>query len=274
MSFEDWTKNAESGRSGSNFSKIYGGDFCRQRGHAWAPLCRICGYALQFDHQACGTTVEGPPVPSFDVCTTCGIKREHLTEEERIKEEQAMAAEAKAAETKAREAKAAETVIKERTLAFLAATRTGDLESVERMLKDNPDLLGSQDEHDNRPLHLAVEGGHKAVVEFLLLRRKSDVNVKARNGTKPLHLAAGGGHKDMTELLLLKNADVNAMTNKGYTPLHLAAEGGHKAVVEVLLLKKAHVNAVTNKRLTPLRLAVLAGKLDVAELLREHGGHE
>ncbi|MGA2541202.1 MAG: ankyrin repeat domain-containing protein [Verrucomicrobiota bacterium] len=247
---------------------------CSRTGHDWAPLCGRCGYALRYDHQACGTTVEGPPVPSLDVCCRCGIKRRHQSEGERIREAEAKAAEQKVEEAKAAEAKAAAAVIKERQLAFFSATRNGDLESVERMLNDNPDLLISKDEHDNRPLHLAVEGDHKAVVELLLLKGKSDVNVKARNGNKPLHLAAVGGHKDVTELLLLKKADVNAVNNKGYTPLHLAAEGGHKAVVELLLLKKADVNAVTNKGLTPLRLAVLAGNQDMAELLLLHGGRE
>lgn len=166
----------------------------------------------------------------------------------------------------------AQAALKEAKVHFFNAIRNGDLGIVERLLNDIPDLLLSKDGQDNWPLHLAAEGGHKAIVALVLDKKKCDVNVKARNGIKPLHLAAERGNKDVVEMLLNKKADVNAKTNKGYTPLHLAAEKGHKGIVELLLLKSANMNAITNKGFTPLQLAVLADKQDVVELLREHGG--
>jgi ankyrin repeat protein len=178
----------------------------------------------------------------------------------------------------------------------------GDLEAVKALLKDNPDLVFSKDNHGQTPLFVAVSSGRKAMAE-LLLANKADVNAKKTNaviqrqltatdgnsadgtmavaflpshddGWTPLHKAVDMGDKNVAGLLLANKADVNVKDSKGWTPLHGAAEKGFRDMVELLLANKADVNAKTNKGSVPLRFAALYGRKDVAELLRQHGGHE
>src|ERR1035438_8758961 len=109
------------------------------------------------------------------------------------------------------------------------AARNGDLEKVKALLKDNPDLVFSEDSGGETPLHGAAFKGHKDVVE-LLLANKAKAEAKSNNGVTSLHWAAENGHKDVVALLLAHGADVNARNKDGKTPLHWAAVMGRKAV--------------------------------------------
>jgi ankyrin repeat protein len=123
---------------------------------------------------------------------------------------------------------------------MLEAAKSGDLEQVKALLKEDPTLVGTKDD--------------------------------TYFGATPLHLAAGFGHKDIVELLLANKAKVNAKNNNGYTPLFMAARSGRRDIVESLLANKADVNAKGTEGLTPLQAALRAGHNDVVDLLREHGG--
>lgn len=155
------------------------------------------------------------------------------------------------------------------------ATDIGDFKKVKALLQDNPDLVFSKGNEDGTtPLHLAVIGGHKDLVE-LLFANKADINAKDKAGWTPLHFAVYKGHKDIVELLLANKAEVNITNNAGDTPLLLAALFGNKDVVELLLANKAEVNARNNKGETPLHYAARRmGHNYVVELLRQHGGEE
>jgi TPR repeat protein/ankyrin repeat protein len=157
-----------------------------------------------------------------------------------------------------------------RTAIFIAAAR-GDLENVKALLKDNPGLVFSKDEHGGTPLLAAADGGYENVAQ-LLLSNKADVNHKNNGGNTPLHWAAYRGHKAMAELLLANGADVNSENNDGDTPLHFAAYKGYRSVVELLLANKAGVNVKNNIGRTPMDRAMENGYKDVAELLLQHGG--
>jgi ankyrin repeat protein len=179
------------------------------------------------------------------------------------------------------------------------AVKAGDLETVKALLKENPDLVFSEDKgtHCWTPLHRAAAYGHKNLAE-LLLANKAEVNAKDNKGKTPLHWAADNGNEDVAELLLANKAEVSVKNNSGvtplylaalhcrmgivkillankaevnagdnWTPLHIAAKEGFKDVVELLLANKADVNSKDNEGGTPLHLAVQGDKKDVAELL-------
>jgi ankyrin repeat protein len=184
--------------------------------------------------------------------------------------------------------------------AFFDAVLHGDLKRVTVLLKGDPTLAFSKDNHAYTPLHVAAREGRKDVAE-LLLANKAEINVTDSDGDTPLHEAALNGHKDVTELLLtskvkvnaenyygepshgypyhpaepiVEEANVNAANNNGDTPLHEAALNGHKDVANLLLAHKADVNARNHKGDTPLHAATVSGHDEVAELLREYGGHD
>jgi hypothetical protein len=123
------------------------------------------------------------------------------------------------------------------------AAKLGDLEKVQTLLKNNPELVSSKDSKGNTPLHVAASSGY-------------------------------AGTRDVAELLLKNKADVNARNNEGATPLHEAAMWGDKLVVGLLLANKAEINAKDSKGNTPLHIALQHGQKDMAEFLRQHGAHE
>jgi ankyrin repeat protein len=146
------------------------------------------------------------------------------------------------------------------------AARTGDLDKLKSLLKDNPDLVSSKDNHNQTSLHWAAAKGQTDVTRFLLAQN-ADVNATAYNGETPLIFAAVNGHKDVVEMLLARKADVNAKGNSGETALEAAAINGHREVVEALLANKADVGAKDSDGQTSLQMAAHMGHKDVVEVL-------
>ena len=147
-----------------------------------------------------------------------------------------------------------------------------------------------------RPLHSAVCGGHKSVVE-ILLRHGADISSRGSAGETPLHVAASAGEPEIVKFLLSNGANISEKDNNGQTALHAAALASAAAAADKAdkhfkcackLAKEAAekpldhskaecVNALldngsdpmceNHEGLTPLALAVRAGHEDVVETL-------
>ncbi len=181
------------------------------------------------------------------------------------------------------------------TSAFRGALQSGDVNEVEKLLKENASLINSKDEQKRTPLILAAMANRGPVVE-LLLSHKADINAEDIFGRTALDWTALVGAKDAAQVLADHQADVNAKAEGGATPLHFAARNGFQGIAEVLVAHGADVNATDDKGNTPLHwveaelragppaeegtprariyAANLKGRKDVAEWLRQHGGHE
>jgi len=88
-----------------------------------------------------------------------------------------------------------------------------------------------------------AENGYEAVVKLLLATCNADVDLKDRNGQRPLSLAAQNGHEAVVELLLKANVDVESKDRNSWTPLSWAARNGYEAIVKLLLEAKADVES-------------------------------
>ncbi len=151
---------------------------------------------------------------------------------------------------------------------FHQAVRSGDLETAEALLAEEPTLVDTE-EGGQALLFEALRGEQKQMV-LLLIDNGVDVNVKEQCFS-PLHCAAQQGHAEIAELLIAKGANPNAIDMMGETPLHTAVLGGHKDVVMVLLAGGANVNAINRMERTPLHFAAREGYLDVVEVLLAQG---
>jgi ankyrin repeat protein len=81
-----------------------------------------------------------------------------------------------------------------------AAVRAGDAAVVERLLRENGQGINELDGHGHTPLHWAVFGGYKEIVQ-LLLAHGADPNARAATGVTPLWNAVDFGLHEIATLL-------------------------------------------------------------------------
>ncbi len=116
----------------------------------------------------------------------------------------------------------------------------------------------------------AIQGGHKPIVETLLLK---GVSVNARNdkGATALQLAIYKEREDIINLLLLKGADVNLKMPEGITALMMAVSNKNPRLIERLLTAGSLVNDPEDYGLSVLHMAVFSKHYESVRLLVEHG---
>ena len=147
-------------------------------------------------------------------------------------------------------------------------------------------LVDWDDDLNQKPIHLAAQNDHTAVVKLFLQVRPSLVTSTVRDGNTLAHLAAKKGSVEVlrtmfeVDKLLVTNA-VNRFTEN--TPLHLATEGGHLEAVKLMLLNGVAPNDenkfgqftsiewlflhnIPIAGLTPVHLAAKCGHADVFDV--------
>jgi ankyrin repeat protein len=154
---------------------------------------------------------------------------------------------------------------------LLNAVRSGDLEQVESILKENPDLNKSKDrQYRATLLHSASSFADAKIVKYLL-ENGAAVDAQDRRGCTALVWAAAWGREAAVELLLAHEAAIDLADDLGRTPLHWAVHRGHAGMVELLCARGADTNARTNQGATHLMCAAAGGFVRIAEMLQTHG---
>lgn len=178
-------------------------------------------------------------------------------------------------------------------LQLLEAAKAGDLETVQRIVLNNPHTVNCRDldGRHSTPLHFAAGYNRVSVVEFLL-ENGAEVHVSDKGGLVPLHNACSYGHYEVTqrmvgelwhlnkyflhnfllkfkvtELLVKHGANVNVADLWKFTPLHEAAAKGKYEIVKLLLKHGADPTKKNRDGATALDL-IREGDQDVADLLR------
>lgn len=151
---------------------------------------------------------------------------------------------------------------------LLEASKTGDLETVQRIVLNNPHTVNCRDldGRHSTPLHFASGYNRIAIVEFLL-ENGAEVHASDKGGLVPIHNACSYGHYEVTELLIKYGANVNIADLWKFTPLHEAAAKGKYEIVKLLLKHGADPTKKNRDGATPLDL-IKEGDEDVADLLR------
>ena len=197
---------------------------------------------------------------------------------------------------------------------FHRACGDGDINQVKELLTSHNDIRDAINKcvYNNgfggtlAAIHLAVEGMHKEVCQFLLSNGAS-TSVTDSEGYSPIHIACNVGNVDVLNLLLDNGADpeslverigsttlheavcsgsleivealldrisnkdlVNHQDTKGWSPLHYACQYGHNKIVKVLLAHKAKVDLQVQIGRTSLHLAAFEGHSECVKLLLDH----
>lgn len=183
------------------------------------------------------------------------------------------------------------------------AVQQGDLTKTQNLIAKDPALLNSKTEDGMTPLHVAVMGGHKELMKFLiqeganidaldkegrtpllnaimfkkselahmLIEKGADVRIRCKEGANAIIYALFFGPEDLIEPILDNGQDVNERYWGGATIMQGAAAMGHKNAMSILFEKGADVNASSERGETALYFGVREGKAEIVEWLLSHG---
>ena len=139
-------------------------------------------------------------------------------------------------------------------------------------LGGTPNVIGAVNEVNESgwpPLHMAIQTGHKEVVE-VLLEAGADKN-KVVHYKTPMDIAIQRDYAEVVELLLKAGVDKNKAIISGCTPLWHACSKGYTAIVKVLLKADASTYIADQHNQTPLMMARHHGFKEIIQLLKDHG---
>ncbi|XP_057815260.1 uncharacterized protein LOC131028902 [Cryptomeria japonica] len=149
------------------------------------------------------------------------------------------------------------------------ACRDGDLNSIEKLYRQNPRLLREVACEGNSLLHIAAREGHSEIVSWALTQFSGYHRMtKIRNSDKntALHERAKGGNKQVIRTLPDSNKSAASKRNQfGETTLIIASEYGHVEAVKLLLEATPWYMILwpRNDHQTCLNVAAYGGHLDV-----------
>ncbi|HEY3416320.1 MAG TPA: SUMF1/EgtB/PvdO family nonheme iron enzyme, partial [Armatimonadota bacterium] len=150
------------------------------------------------------------------------------------------------------------------------AAASGDADTVERLLANDPKLLNATDSsYGGTPLMWAAVAGKDVVIQVLLAYGANPHLVDPKYGRTALHSAAISGSTAAVSALLIGGARLEAKDKEGNTPLHCAAGAGQQATAELLLAKGAALKATNKAGYTPREYALRQGKKAVAAFLAD-----
>ncbi len=122
------------------------------------------------------------------------------------------------------------------------ATERGDLDTVKRLIDEDPQVVTETIETNDQPLHMACWQKYEAIVS-LLINAGADVNSRGDFGQTPLHYAVFEGDEYSTpivRLLLKAGADPNIVDKRSQsTPLKWAQREHHDGLEASIKLLKA-----------------------------------
>lgn len=154
----------------------------------------------------------------------------------------------------------------EKSKTVFDVARSGSLQEIKILMKQDPNIINSTNENGFSPLILACYRGNIEVAKFLIENVK-DLNYKSKEGTALAGLAIRY-NKDLVNLLLQHKANPNIADSSGTTPLFWAVKTGNKELVEILIKNGADTTLKDNMGFTPFEYALKANKQDIINLLK------
>ena len=149
------------------------------------------------------------------------------------------------------------------------AAYLGQTNIVEELLRRPDTNVNLAMDDGATPLYIAAQEGHVKVVELLLARNGINVNpAKLPENAPPLLIAAQRGYQEVVKLLLAApGIAVDMRQSDGATALFTAASQNLHGIVEQLVRRGADVNLGLSEGTTPLYIAIHKGHLGVARSL-------
>ncbi|KAL7186465.1 hypothetical protein ACSBR2_028251 [Camellia fascicularis] len=119
------------------------------------------------------------------------------------------------------------------------SAKSGDILHFKQLLNENPSLLLRLTPHENTPLHIATQFGHKSIVAEIYNRQQSLLAQPNLDGDTPLHVAARAGRISIVsflvnEMLSLSYGDIESRGNRGIEILRMRNKWGNTVLHEAV----------------------------------------
>lgn len=144
--------------------------------------------------------------------------------------------------------------------------RSGTVQEMESLMKQNPDVINSVNQMGFSPLILACYRGNVEVAKYLIDKTK-DLNYNSPEGTALSSLCINY-NKELVERLLAKNADPNIQDSHGNTPLLWAVKRNNLELVSLLLKHKADINMKDSVGISAFEYAIKSNNNELINLLK------
>ena len=155
------------------------------------------------------------------------------------------------------------------TMNIFLAAQTGNLEQVEKLLKEEVDG-DSPDNFYKIVLRYATYSNYPALVK-LLLDKGANVDTKFDGGWTVLMAAVNNRQIEVVRVFLAAGANPNIQASYGGTALMNAAQGGNEEIARMLLAAGADVNAKNLGGWSALMSAAVEGRSSTCRMLVEAG---
>ena len=148
---------------------------------------------------------------------------------------------------------------------LLVAAQHGHIDAVNCLLRHGANCWEEKDNNAKGMLHYAAQGGHVAMIDFVLDLGWVNINSQCRLLQTPILLAVMNGHTEATDLLMRRGANVSTFTMGQF--MKMAAESGNVKLLGLLLMRWK--DAPTMQGL--VLIAARGNNVRMLELLQQHG---
>ncbi|KAI3849291.1 hypothetical protein MKX03_001690 [Papaver bracteatum] len=155
-------------------------------------------------------------------------------------------------------------------------TRRGDVESLRRILTENPTFPLADPKFTSflrTPLHVAAMHGYVDFASHIIKKSRQLAMEEDSQGCTPLHLASTGYNVEMVRVLIKANPNACVAPDKnGGTPLHLAAMTDEVKVMKLLIQSRPDAihQRLLNKNETILHLCVKHNNFRAMKMLVDY----
>lgn len=180
-------------------------------------------------------------------------------------------------------------ITKEATNKLRKAVRSGDTESVRRIIASNA-YVDQRDGEGNTPLMMAARLGHLRIVEQLVESGGASPNRWNDDSDNALTLAADAGHRNVVDYLwtvaskevcesvgelslLIGEKRRRRKKDARVEKLVEAGMGGFEDIVSQLIASGVDADSISQEGQSALHLAAFYSRLEVIELLLHSGGN-
>lgn len=123
------------------------------------------------------------------------------------------------------------------------------------------------------PIHLACEGGHEDVLNYLLsIKDLADIQINSLDNKSrtPLNVACKNGSLSCVKALVNTGKALKKMKNRKHYPLIDASAGGFLDIILFLLKNKVDIHQVSSQKIDAITAAVINDHINVVKCLIEN----